>query len=69
MYNNIQRYEDKAFEEMPELEKKVEKLLKKGEKDEAVKMLNRYTADFEAATAETWKEMEHLFWEKFWTGF
>lgn len=69
MYKNILRYEDKAFEEMPELEKKVEKLLKKGEKDEAVKMLNRYTADFEAATAETWKEMEHHFWERFWTGF
>ncbi|MBO7470192.1 MAG: C69 family dipeptidase [Bacteroidales bacterium] len=69
MYNNIQRYEDKAFEEMPELEKKVEKLLKKGERDEAIKALNRYTADFEAATAETWKEMEHHFWEKFWTGF
>ena len=69
MYGNIQRYEDKAFEEMPELEKKVEKLLKKGNRDEAIKLLNNYTADFEAATAETWKEMEHTFWEKFWTGF
>ena len=69
MYSNIERYEEKAFEEMPELEKKVEKLLKKGEKEEAAKMLNRYTADFEAATAETWKEMEHTFWERFWTGF
>lgn len=69
MYANILRYEDKAMEEMPELEKKVEKLLKKGEKEEATKMLNRYTADFEAATAETWKEMEHTFWERFWTGF
>ena len=69
MYSNILRYEDKAFEEMPELEKKVEKLLKKGERDEAIKMLNRYTADFEAATAETWKEKEHSFWESFWAGF
>ena len=69
MYANILRYEEKAMEEMPELEKKVEKLLKKGEKEEATKMLNRYTADFEAATAETWKEMEHSFWERFWTGF
>ena len=69
MYKNILRYEDKAMEEMPELEKKVETLLKNGKHDEAVEMLNRYTADFEAATAETWKEMEHHFWEKFWTGF
>jgi hypothetical protein len=57
------------MEEMPELEKKVEKMLKKGDRDEAIKLLNRYTADFEAATAETWKEMEHAFWERFWTGF
>ena len=42
---------------------------KKDKKDEAVNELNRYTADFEAATAETWKEMEHKFWEMFWTGF
>ena len=69
MYNNILRYEDKAMTEMPELEKRVEKLLKKGETEQATKELNRYTADFEAATAETWKEMEHHFWEKFWTGF
>ena len=69
MYGNILRYEEKAFAEMPELEKKVEKLLKKGQRDEAIKLLNRYTSDFEAATAETWKEMEHSFWMRFWTGF
>ena len=69
MYKNILRYEEKAMEELPELEKKVEKLLKQDKKDEAAELLNRYTADFEAATAETWKEMEHHFWEKFWTGF
>ncbi len=69
IYGNVLRYEEKAFTEMPELEKRVEKLLKKGEKDEAVKLLNRYTADFEAATANTWKELEHTFWQRFWTGF
>jgi hypothetical protein len=55
--------------ELPELEKRVEKLLKKGERDEAIDALNQYTADFEAATANTWKEMEYKFWEWFWTGF
>ena len=69
MYKNIQRYEEKAMIEMPELEKRVQKLLDEGKKEEAAKELNRYTADFEAATAETWKEMEHHFWVKFWAGF
>ena len=31
--------------------------------------MNRYTTDFEAATANTWMEMEHNFWRRFWTGF
>lgn len=69
MYSNIQRYEDKAMVDMPELEKRIEKLLDEGKNDEAAKELNRYTADFEAATAETWKEMERKFWEMNWTGF
>ena len=41
----------------------------KGDRDEAIAELNQYTADFEAATANTWREMEHKFWEWFWTGF
>ena len=69
IYGNVLRYEEKAMTEMPELEKRVEKLLKKDKRDEAIAELNQYTADFEAATANTWKEMEHKFWEWFWTGF
>ena len=44
-------------------------LLEEGKKEEAQKLMNRYTADFEAATAQTWKEMEHSFWERFWVNF
>ena len=69
MYGNILRYEEKAMIEMPELEKRVQKLLDEDKKKEAVKELNQYTADFEAATANTWKEMEQKFWEWFWAGF
>ena len=69
VYGNVLRYEEKAMTELPELEKRVEKLLKKDNKDEAIKELNQYTADFEAATANTWKEMEQKFWEWFWAGF
>lgn len=66
---NILRYEDKAFKEIPELEKEVKALLEEGKKEEAQKILNNYTADFEAATAQTWKDMEHKFWETFWVNF
>ena len=69
VYDNVLRYEEKAMTELPELEKRVEKLLKKDKRDEAIAELNQYTADFEAATANTWKEMEQKFWEWFWTGF
>ena len=44
-------------------------LMAQGKKEEAQKLMNRYTADFEAATAQSWKEMEHYFWERFWVNF
>ena len=69
MTNNILRYEEKAMKEIPALEKEVMALLEEGKKEEAQTLLNRYTADFEAATAQTWKEMEHKFWERFWVNF
>ena len=69
MYDNIQRYEDKAMRETPELEARIKALLDEGKKDEAARELNRYTADFEAAAANTWLEMEHNFWSRFWYGF
>lgn len=69
MINNILRYEEKAMKEIPSLEKEVMALLEEGKKEEAQKLMNRYTADFEAATAQTWKEMEQSFWERFWVNF
>jgi hypothetical protein len=69
MMTNIMRYEDKAFEELPALEKKAVSLLNDGKKEEAQKLLNQYSADFAGATRQTWQEMEHKIWEMFWTGF
>ena len=69
MLCSILRYEDKAFEELPTLEDKAIKMLKDGKKDEAITLLNNYTSDFAGATRQTWQEMEHKFWEMFWTGF
>ena len=67
--DNVLRYEEKAMKEIPALEKEVMALLEEGKKEEAQKLLNRYTADFEAATAQTWKQMEQSFWEWFWVNF
>jgi len=69
MMANIMRYEDKAFEELPAVEKKAVNLLNDGKKEEAQKLLNQYSADFAGATRQTWQEMEHKLWETFWTGF
>ena len=68
-YDNIQRYEDKAFDELPALEKRAQELLNNGKKEEAQALLNRYTSDFAGATRQTWQEMEASMWERFWTGF
>ncbi|MDD4847554.1 MAG: C69 family dipeptidase [Bacteroidales bacterium] len=69
MLDNVLRYEDKAFNELPALEKEAEKLLKDHKNAEAALLLNRYTSDFSGATRQTWAELEHKFWEMFWTGF
>ena len=69
MIDNVLRYEEKAMKEIPALEEEVKALLEEGKKEEAQKLLNRYTSDFEAATANTWKEMEQSFWERFWVNF
>ena len=69
MLDNIIRFEQKALKEIPMLEKDVIALIDEGKVDDAQKMLNKYTADFEAATYQTWKEMEHKFWEMNWVNF
>lgn len=68
-YDNIARFEEKAFREIPVLEKQVSDLLNADKKEEAQKMLNQYTSDFAGATRQTWEQMEHKMWEQFWTGF
>ncbi|MBW7847446.1 MAG: C69 family dipeptidase [Bacteroidales bacterium] len=67
--NNVREFEQKAFDEMPLIEKIVAKLLKEGKKDDAVKAMNRFSKDFAAATVQRWKEMEIRFWEMFGRGF
>ena len=69
LLGNANRFEEKALEEIPTIEKKAQALLNDGKKDEATKVLNQYTKDFAAATRQTWKEMESQFWYWFGMGF
>lgn len=62
-------YENKAFDEMPALEKEVCKMLKNNRKEGTRKKLNNYCHDFAAATRQTWNDLEHQFWEMFWINF
>ena len=55
--------------EIPVLETQLSELIAKGKTDEAKKMMNQYSADFAASTAQTWKNIEQQLWETFWTGF
>ena len=67
--DNVARFETKAFNELPDLEKKAVSLIHDGKTKEAQTALNQYSADFAGATRQAWEEMEHKFWEMFWTGF
>lgn len=69
MMQNIMHFEDKAFSELPSIEKQTQQLLKEDKKNEVGATLNLYTKDFAGATRQAWEEMENYFWKLFWTGF
>lgn len=69
MMEEVNYFEETGFEEAAALEAKVEKLLKEGKKEEAQKLLNRFTRDFTGATMLRWKELENKYWGKFGLGF
>ena len=69
MLKNVLDLEQKAFDEMPNVEAKAAKLIKEGKTDEAQSQLTAYTKSFAATTVQQWKEMEIRFWEMFGRGF
>lgn len=69
MNENITRYEEKAFSELPALEAKALRLISDGKAQDATQLLNQYTSDFAGATRQTWREMEQKFWYWFGLGF
>jgi dipeptidase len=69
----VKEFEDRAFSELPDIEKKVLKLLKKGHSEEdlakAKEYLTKYTNDFARATIHKYLELGDKFWTMFARGF
>jgi dipeptidase len=58
----VKELEDKAFEELPALEKKVVELVKEGKNDDAKKFVTAYTNSFAGASMSKWAEMKVILW-------
>ena len=58
----VKMFEDKAFREMPLIEKEAIALIEAGKNEEAKKLITQYTHDFAAATQKHWWNLGDKFW-------
>lgn len=65
----VREFEDKAFEEVPSVEKRVIDLVKDGKNEEARKLVTDYTNNFAGAAMNKWLEMKVTLWGMFGRGF
>jgi dipeptidase len=65
----VKELEDKAFEELTMVEKKVSELVKEGKNDEAKKYVTAYTGSFAGAAMSKWQELRTTLWGMFARGF
>jgi dipeptidase len=65
----IKELEDKAFEELPLIEKKVTELVKSGKREEAKKYITGYTNNFALAAMKRWEEIKIPLWTMYSMGF
>ncbi len=65
----VKELEDKAFEELPALEKKVTDLVRDGKSDDAKKYVTAYTNNFANAAMKRWEEIKVTLWGMFGRGF
>lgn len=65
----VQEFEDKAFSELPEVEKKVVSLVNEGKNEEARKYVTSYTNSFAGAAMSRWQELKVTLWGMFGRGF
>ncbi len=65
----VKELEDKAFAELPLVEKKVAELVKSGKGQEAKEFVTSYTNDFAATSMARWQELKVQLWGMFGRGF
>ena len=65
----VKEYEEKAFSELPLIEKQVMDLVKEGKNEEAKKIVTEYTNTFAWSAMKRWEEMKVTLWGMFGRGF
>ncbi len=65
----VKEFEDKAFEELAGVEKKVVELVKEGKNEEAKKYVTAYTNSFAYSAMQRWDEMKVALWGMLGRGF
>lgn len=65
MEDNVAYYENYVMENSPIIEAKAKALLDNGKTNEAIDMLNKYSATIANATAKSWEDMRQEFWNIF----
>jgi dipeptidase len=65
----VKELEDKAFEELPTVERKVTELIKAGKSEEAKQYVTVYTNNFAYAAMKRWEEMKVPLWSMYSMGF
>lgn len=65
----VKELEDKAFEEVPIVEKKVAELVKAGKNEEAKQFVTNYTNNFAYSAMKRWEEMKAPLWSMYRMGF
>jgi dipeptidase len=65
----VREFEDKAFDEIPLVEKKVIELVKNGKNEEAKNYVTAYTDSFAETAMKRWEEMKVTLWGMFGRGF
>jgi dipeptidase len=65
----VKEFEERAFEELPVVEKKVVELVKAGKNEEAKQYVTDYTTNFANAAMKRWEDMKVPLWGSFSMGF
>ncbi|MGE5406504.1 MAG: dipeptidase [Methanosarcina sp.] len=65
----VKEFEDKAFDELPSIEKRAAELAGQGKNEEAKRLLTEYTGSFAGAAMSRWEEIKGTLWGMFGRGF